>query len=42
MAELIVLDEDGPLGKAGDKVWVDDKPEPEKAPAKAAHPKKKS
>lgn len=24
MAALVTLDEDGPLGKAGDRVWVDD------------------
>lgn len=23
MAELVTLEEDGPLGKAGDQVWVD-------------------
>lgn len=24
MAELVTLTEDGPLGKAGEQVWVDD------------------
>jgi hypothetical protein len=24
MAELVTLEADGPLGKAGDQVWVDD------------------
>lgn len=42
MAELITLTEDGPLGKAGTQVWVNDpvdKPEPKPVPPKAAkHP----
>lgn len=32
MAELVTLTEDGPLGKAGAQVWVDD-------PSQAATPK---
>lgn len=45
MAQLIVLDEDGPLGPAGTQVWVNDpepdekdKPKPRKAPAKPKKP----
>ena len=38
MAELVTLTEDGPLGKAGDRVWVND---PKDAEPKAA-PKKHS
>lgn len=39
MPELVTLDEDGPLGKAGDQVWVDDPKDtapkkPRKAPEK--------
>jgi hypothetical protein len=41
MAELITLAEDGPLGKAGSQVWVDDpaeaEPRPKKAAAKKSH-----
>lgn len=37
MAELITLTEDGPLGKAGDRVWVNDPQDT--APKKAASKK---
>jgi hypothetical protein len=41
MAQLITLAEDGPLGKAGSQVWVDDpaedEPKPKKAAAKKSH-----
>jgi len=45
MAELVTLEEDGPLGKAGEQVWVDDpadvKPVKKAAAKKtAAKPKK--
>lgn len=38
MAELVTLEEDGPLGKAGDQVWVDDPADvkPKKTAAKKA------
>ena len=39
MAELITLEEDGPLGPAGTQVWVNDpadaKPKPKAAPKKS-------
>jgi hypothetical protein len=38
---LIILTEDGPLGKAGTQVWVDDDPEPAEKPApRKSQPKK--
>ena len=49
MAELVTLTEDGPLGKAGDQVWVDspelvagtpEKPAKKAAAAKRTPPKK--
>ena len=44
MAELITLEEDGPLGPAGTQVWVNDpadaKQAPKKAPAKKQAPSK--
>lgn len=40
MAELITLEEDGPLGKAGDQVWVNDSPEDKPKPAKKSAAKK--
>ena len=44
MPELITLAEDGPLGKAGTRVWVNDAEESEKpkpAPRKSAAAKRK-
>ncbi|MBV9290971.1 MAG: hypothetical protein JO222_00870 [Frankiales bacterium] len=44
MAELVTLEEDGPLGNAGDQVWVDDPADvngkPKAAAKKTASPKK--
>jgi hypothetical protein len=40
MAELVTLKEDGPLGSAGSQVWVNDPADAQKAPRKAAAPKK--
>lgn len=42
MPELVTLDEDGPLGKAGDQVWVDDPADVKAKPQKAAAPAKKT
>lgn len=41
MAELITLEEDGPLGPAGTQVWVDDPSDakPKKTAAKKADDK---
>jgi hypothetical protein len=39
MAELVTLEEDGPLGPAGTQVWVNDPADAQKAPRKA-QPKK--
>lgn len=39
MAELVTLEEDGPLGPAGTQVWVNDPGDARKAPSKA-QPKK--
>lgn len=39
MPELITLEEDGPLGKAGDRVWVNDPGDVNK-PAKKTAAKK--
>lgn len=36
MAELVTLEEDGPLGKAGDQVWVDDPADVQKPVKKTA------
>jgi hypothetical protein len=38
MPELVTLEEDGPFGKAGDQVWVNDPADvkPAKQPAKQA------
>lgn len=35
MPELVTLTEDGPLGKAGDQVWVDDPADVEDKPKKS-------
>lgn len=35
MAELVTLTEDGPLGKAGTQVWVDEAPPAPSAPKPA-------
>lgn len=35
MPELVTLEEDGPLGKAGDVVWVDDPKDVEQKKASA-------
>jgi hypothetical protein len=40
MAELVTLEEDGPLGKAGDQVWVDDPADVNPKPAKKTAAKK--
>lgn len=43
MPRRITLTEDGPLGKAGDEVWVNDEPEQDKKPpAKKTAPAKKT
>lgn len=34
MPELVTLEEDGPLGKAGERVWVDDPGDVNKKPAR--------
>lgn len=41
MAELVTLEEDGPLGPAGTQVWVNDPADAKTAPAKKAAPAKK-
>ena len=40
MPELVTLEEDGPLGKVGDKVWVDDPTDVGDKPKKAAAAKR--
>jgi hypothetical protein len=40
MPELVTLEEDGPLGKAGDQVWVDDPDDVAPKPAKKTAAKK--
>lgn len=41
MPELVTLEEDGPLGKAGDQVWVDDPADVKPAKKTTAKPKAK-
>ena len=40
MPELVTLEEDGPLGKAGEQVWVDEPADVDQKPKKAAAAKK--
>ena len=40
MAELVTLEEDGPLGPAGTQVWVNDPADVRKATPRKAQPKK--
>jgi hypothetical protein len=40
VAALVTLDEDGPLGKAGDRVWVDSPADAGQKPAAQAPAKK--
>ena len=40
MPELVTLEEDGPLGKAGEQVWVDEPSDVEQKPKKTAAARK--
>jgi len=40
MAELVTLEEDGPLGPAGTQVWVNDAADVRKSAPRKAQPKK--